>query len=87
VSILDIRIQAIRLRNHVFGPPYTRNDIDFLRIQANEEEWLDVLDMIQAMPRRQRRWWVDHLLSGKAQVITVPVGDPYDDDDPFECDL
>lgn len=85
--MLELRLRLIRLRNFLFGPPYTSDDVAFLRVQANAEEWTDVLAMIQDMPRKQRRWWVNHLLTGKAQVITVPVySDPYHDDDPYEME-
>lgn len=87
--MLDLRLKAIELRNNVFGPPYTEDDLTYLRTRADVENWTGFLETILETPkRRTRRWWIRHLLDGKILVYATSQSgdDPYEDEDPWELD-
>jgi hypothetical protein len=85
MTILDLRIATLKLRNRLFGPPYTAEDMTLLRTRADVEGWTDILERLQLIrSRRRRRLWIHYLSSG---VITVQSDDPYQDDDPFQQEL
>lgn len=88
MSVLDVQIKAIKVRNNLFGPPYTEAEITWLRTRADVEGWSDWLAQIESMrSRRKRRWMLRYVLMGAVFVAKSPNQDPYEDDDPFELDV
>ena len=96
MNIIDLHVKAIQIRNNIFGPPYSEEEITFLRTRADVEGWADWLAEVEAIrSRRKRRWLIRYILSGAIFITAytvaedeegnlVVVDDPYEDDDPWE---
>lgn len=76
------------LRERIFGPRITRDQILDLEIRATAEGWYDVLIWamaMQPMGKRELNWFLADLRDGNIEVTVLEAPDDvYFDPDPFE---
>lgn len=94
--MMELRLKLIQLRNNLFGPKISDDEIAFLRLRAALEGWSDWLMWVEAVKStKKRRWWLYYLKEGLITVYTPEIAEQdaaleelgvYDDDDPFEID-
>jgi len=88
--MLNLRIKAIQLRNNIFGPKVTDEEIVLLRTRADLEGWTDWLELVEATKStRKRRWLLRYIIDGRILVYVHEIDgdDPYEDEDPWQQDL